>query len=590
MRNRLLLGVLAMALLVSCKSSSPAPDAASSPTSATPPAAATSPAAVPPALPPGPPVLPAELVALPDLPSRVARQLRVRLDFDEGLLPPAERAALKKLTEAALLMDELFLRQVDERNPALRLALAADPAQQDALRLFDMMAGPWDRLDGDKPFLGTRAKPKGAAFYPAGMTVEAFQAHLQANPGDKEAFSGYFSVIREEGGRLQAIPYSRYYGATLEKAAGLLEEAAAAASDGRLARYLRARAKAFRTDDYFESDMLWMDLGDGLLEVVIGPYEVYEDGLFGYKAAFESFLAIRDPQDSARLSSLIAAIPALDAKLPLPPPYKAEPRGMESPLSVVVLVFSAGDAKAGVQTLAFNLPNDEKVRQAKGSKKVMMRNVAEAKFNGILMPIARALMVPEQLPDVTFDAFFNHTLLHEIAHGLGPGILTLSDGTKSDVGRELKDLYSAIEETKADILGMWGSHQLVDRGDLPPEFAKQLYAAALAGLFRSMRFGMHEAHGRANLIQFNWLLKHGGIVRGADGRYRVEYGKIRTAVEDLARTLLVIEARGSYVEAKQLIDEYATIPPGLEEAFASLTGIPVDITPDYALLRKYQAW
>ncbi|MBM4320454.1 MAG: peptidase, partial [Deltaproteobacteria bacterium] len=517
----------------SCKPSAEAPGPGQ-PGAATPaaPAAPTAPAA------------PADLTIAADLAAKVARQVPVRIDFDEGLLTAQDRQVLKKLAEAALIMDQLFLLQVDEGNPALRGQLAADPARAEALTLFDMMAGPWDRLDGDKPFVGARPKPPGAAFYPPAMTKEAFQAHLQAHPEEKEAFTGYFSVIREQEGRLKAIPYSVFYKEPLEQAARLLEEAAALAGDERLKRYLTLRAKAFRTDDYVESDMAWMDLGDGKIEVVIGPYEVYEDGLFGYKAAFESFLALRDPADSARLASIMQSIPALEKKLPLPEKYVVAPRGMESPLSVVVLVLSAGDTKAGVQTLAFNLPNDEKVRQAKGSKKVMLRNVAEAKFAQILLPIALQMIVEEQVADITFEAFFNHTLLHETAHGMGPGVLTLPDGSKSEVGRELKDLYSFIEEAKADMLGLWGTHQLVDMGLLPKALEKQAYAATLAGLFRSLRFGIHEAHGKANLIQYNWLLRHGAIERLGDGRYRVDYGRARPVVEELARQLLIVEAEG----------------------------------------------
>ncbi len=526
----------------------------------------------------------------PDIPKLLARQVPVTLTFDQNLVDAKERKLLKKLVQAAQVMDRLFLVQVDESNPALRGWLTKDPSRAEALELFDLMYGPWDRLDHDKPFIGDRPKPKGAAFYPVDMTAEEFRKHLEAHPEDKEAFEGYFTVIRRKGGKLVAIPYGEFYSKDLAEAAKLLREAADLSDDPRLQRFLRARAKAFETNEYRESDMAWMDLGDGKFEVVIGPYEVYEDGLFGYKAAFEAFVCIRDPEDSKRLEAIMATVPELEKRLPLPAKFKVEPRGKDSPLSVVVEVYSAGDTRAGVQTLAFNLPNDEKVRQAKGSKKVMLRNVAHAKFDRILMPIAKRMMVPDQLGDVTFAAFFNHTLLHETAHGMGPGILTLPDGTKTDVNRQLRDLYSTIEEAKADVLGLWGSHQLVDMGKLPKEFARQIYASTLAGFFRSVRFGAHEAHGRANIIQFNWMLRHGGIERTKDGRYRVVYDKIRKVVEDLARELLVIEAEGSYEHARKLIGEYGDMPKDLERELAGLSDIPVDIAPRFDVLEKMKSW
>ncbi len=534
------------------------------------------------------------MVVVPDGDAGVARQPEVSIDFDEAIVPAEHRVALKKIVEAAQIMDALFLRQVDEGNPKLRSQIAAGaatrPELQQALELFDLMYGPWDRLDENHPFVGTRARPKGASFYPTDLTADAVRAHIKANPEQREAFEGYFSIIRRKGDGLEAIPYNQYYQADLERAAGLLLEAAAASPDPRLQRFLRLRAKAFRTNDYYESDMAWMDLGDGLIEVVIGPYEVYEDGLMGAKAAFEAFVCLRDPKASAELATIMAAVPELEKKLPLPAKYKVASRGQESPLSVVVEVFTAGDTRAGVQTLAFNLPNDERVRQAKGSKKVLLRNVAEAKFSKILLPIARQLLAAEQVADVTFGAFFNHTLLHETAHGMGPGILTLPDGTKTDVNRQLRELYSVIEEAKADMLGLWGSHELIDSGTLPKAMERPIYASTLAGFFRSVRFGAHEAHGKANLIQFNWMLRHGGISQDPDGRFRVNYDRIRKVCEDLVRRLLVIEAEGSYAEAKKLIDEYGQMPKALELALAGLKGVPVDIRPRYPITEKMKSW
>ena len=591
------LGVIVMAITASCNPpKAQQPEAAKAPPAKPPAAKATAPGATVKAPAPTPPVTTAgaTLAVLPDVPRRLARQPLVNIDFAEALVPAEHRQTLKKIVLAAQIMDTLFLRQVDETNPTLRAQLvaggAARPELRPALELFDLMYGPWDRLDENRPFIGDRARPKGASFYPTSLTGDALRAHVEAHPEQRAAFESYFTVVREQAGVLTTIPYSKYYQADLERAAVLLEEAAAASPDARLQRFLRQRAKAFRTNDYYESDMAWMDLGDSPIEVVIGPYEVYEDGLMGAKAAFEAFVCLRDPKASAQLATIMKAVPLLEKELPLPAKYTVGARGKESPLSVVVEVFTAGDTRAGVQTLAFNLPNDERVRQAKGSKKVLLRNVAEAKFSKILLPIAQQLLATEQLADVTFDAFFNHTLLHETAHGLGPGILTLPDGTQTDVNRQLRDLYSVIEEAKADMLGLWGSHLLVDQGTLPKSLERPIYASTLAGFFRSVRFGAHEAHGKANLIQFNWMLRHGGISQDPDGRFRVHYDRIRKVCEDLVRALLIIEAEGSYAQAAKLIEEYGKMPASLERALTGLQGVPVDIRPNYPITEKMKTW
>lgn len=536
---------------------------------------------------------------VPNLKERLAAFAPTKIDYADPLVTPELKPVLAKLIAAAKIMDELFFLQAWEKNPAYRAALAQaaaeDPGLADALSYYDVMYGPWDRREHHAPFVGEEKRPPGAGFYPEDMTKEELGNHLKLHPEDKEAFTGYFTVIRRKADRtLEAIPYSRFYQSKLGEAAKLLRDAADLSKDARLQKYLRSRAKAFETNQYRESDRDWMDLGDGAVEVVIGPYEVYEDSLFGYKAAFEAFITLRDPQYSDRLAKIAPHIPFLQASLPMKAEDKKLQRGKQVPISVVVQLFTAGDTRAGVQTLAFNLPNDEEVRKQKGYKLVLLRNVAEAKFEKILLPIARRMMTPEQLPLVTFDAFFTNTLTHESAHGLGPGLITvLEDGkpVQTDVNKALKELYSTIEEAKADIVGLYTAPLLIQKGALPASLAQQVYASYLAGFFRSVRFGATEAHGRANLISFNYLRERGGITFDASTRlYRVDFGKIAGAVKDLATDLLELEARGDYEKAKAFIARYGIMSPEMAEALTRLTEVPVDIRPEYTVLTKMRSW
>jgi len=530
-----------------------------------------------------------------DIKQRIARFAPTKIDFHDSLVTPELKPVLKKLIAASKIMDELFLIQANPSNPELRAKLAADPALADALTYFDIMAGPWDRREHHAPFVTTQKRFKGAGFYPPDMTKKEFNDHLKKNPGDRAAFTGFFTIIGRKADRsLQAIPYATFYKTKLAKAAKLLREAADLSKDPRLQKYLRSRAAAFKSNDYRQSDMDWMDLGDGAIEIVIGPYEVYEDSLFGYKAAFTSFLNLRDKTYSERLQKIAPHMKFLQASLPMKAADKKHGRGGKVPIVVVEELFTAGDTKAGVQTLAFNLPNDEVVRKKKGFKLVLLKNVAEAKFKMILLPIANVMMMKDQIAHVTFDGFFTNTLMHESAHGLGPGMITVQHGSKTvktNVNKALKELYSTIEEAKADIVGLFCSHLLIDKGVLSARLEKQAYASYLAGFFRSVRFGASEAHGRANMISFNYLLEKGGIVFLKDtGKYRVDFAKVRGAVKALATDLLEIEARGDYEKAKAFIDKYGKMSPQMKAALARLTAIPVDIRPEYTVLQKMKSW
>lgn len=528
-----------------------------------------------------------------DIEKRLAQFVPTKIGISEDKIPEELKPLIKKLIEASQIIDEIYLLQVSEKNIELKEILQSSPDYKLALDYFNIMYGPWDRINHNEPFIGDIKKPLGASFYPEDMTKEEFSNFIKKNPEKKEIFESYFTVIRRgKDGELIAIPYSEYYKERLERAASILEEAASLTQISSLKNYLTLRAKAFRTNDYFESDIAWMELGDSPIEVVIGPYEVYEDMLMGLKASFEAFVCLRLKEDSEKLKVLESYIKELEDNIPLSKEIKArsEPKGMESPISVVVELFTAGDTRAGVQTVAFNLPNDEMVRKEKGSKKVMLKNVIEAKFNGILYPIAQLLLAPEILKELSFEAFFNNILMHEIAHGLGPGIITLEDGTKSDVNKILKEYYPAIEEAKADILGLWASKYLIDRGKLPKRLEKQIYVAFLAGFFRSVRFGAKEAHGKANLIQFNYLKENKAIVEIQDGRFDIDFSKVSQAVESLAKLLLEIEGKGDYNGAKTLLEKYGEIDESLRKAIEKIKEVPIDIKPEYTIVEMIKNW
>lgn len=531
-----------------------------------------------------------------DLKEKLAQFAPTKIDFDENLLGESERKVVKKLIEAADVMDHLFLIQVDSENPRIREALNADPALKYEAAYFDIMYGIWDRTDNYRPFYTDRERPPGVGYYPVDLTKEEFNNHIKANPGDEEAFKSYFTVIRrtEDSKGLKAVPYSEYYKEHLDKAAELLREAASLTKDKRLARYLNLRAEAFSSNNYRESDMAWMDLGDGILEVVVGPYEVYEDRLFGYKAAFQAFICVRDPVYSKRLQQIAKYRDDLERALPIPDEHKNFKRGDTMPINVVEEIYASGDTRAGVQTLAFVLPNDEVVRQKKGYKIVMLKNIAEAKFNQILLPIAERLLEEDVMEKVSFDAFFTNTLMHEAAHGQGPGTITVErDGKKVEttVNNELKDIYSVIEEAKADMAGLYLTEVMIEKGVLPKELSRSVFASYLAGFFRSVRFGVSGSHGQANLIAFNFIREKGAITYDEETKkFGLDFDNIRDAVRELTTAVLMLQAEGDYEGAKKFVEKYSEMAPEMKEALGRLGGIPVDIKPEFTVLEKMKSW
>jgi len=517
--------------------------------------------------------------------SQLAKFVPVTISYDKTVLSEQDRQVVEKLVQAAKLIDQIFLHQVYSQNDAIKKTLLKSNQPDDRIYLdyFNIMYGPFDRLDENRPFLVANPKPAGANFYPEDLTKQELVQWMTDHPSDRADFESNFTVIRRKGNNLVAIPYSVAYEEQLKPAAQLLRQAAALSENESLKKFLNSRADAFLSNDYFQSDMDWMDL-DSPIEVVIGPYEVYEDQLMGYKAAFEAFITVADPVESAKLATVANYLDAMERNLPYDDKYKNFERGSSSPIKVVQEIYTAGDARAGVQTLAFNLPNDERVRQAKGSKKVLLKNVQHAKFDKILKPIVAKVLAPEQLPQVSFDAYFNHILLHEVSHGLGPGILTLPGGEKTTVNKMLKETYSTIEEAKADVCGNYNVQFLIDQGVLPRELESSLYVTYLGGMFRSVRFGIQEAHGRANMIQFNYLMARDAFQFDDTSQlFRVNQAKVKTAIRELAHLLLTIEAEGNYDAAKNLIKNYGVMTETMRAALDKLGDIPVDIKPVFAI-------
>jgi hypothetical protein len=531
---------------------------------------------------------------------KIAKFVPVEIKYDETLLSDREKIVLEKLYRASKIIDELFLEQVYIENDKIKSDLISDLSNKSLLtknpelktelehklELFNIMFGPFDRLEDNKPFIGKNTKPLGANFYPVDMSKEEFEKWIKDNPKDEKAFTSEFTIIRRDNDKLVAIPYSEYFKDKLTAASNLLKEAAEYSDNQSLKKYLLSRAGAFLSNDYYQSDMDWMDLKDHNIEVVIGPYEVYEDEMFNYKASFESFVTIKDPVESKKLEVFAKYLNDIEKNLPLDDKHKNYTRGSESPIVVANEVFTAGDTKAGVQTLAFNLPNDERVRQAKGSKKVMLKNVHEAKFEKLLKPIAEIVLDSDQLKEVTFDAFFNHTLMHEMSHGVGPGFIKVN-GKDTEVKKELKETYSTMEECKADILGMYNNMLMIEKGVYPKESENQILVTFLAGAFRTMRFGIGEAHGGGNAIIYNYLLEKGGYVYDEGSqKVKVDFVKIYPALKELCNLVLTIQAEGNYQGAKDLISKYAVNSPTIETLRKKLDTLPVDIMPVFEIEEK----
>jgi hypothetical protein len=529
---------------------------------------------------------------LSQLKTMAARFAPVELGADVSSLPANEREALVRMIEAAKIFDTLFLRQVWAGNETLLLDLVRDRSDlgQARLHYFLVNKGPWSRLDHFEPFIaGVPKKLEQANFYPAAAGKSDVEAWMKSLPdGERDKAIGFFTTIRRgTDGKLMAVPYSQEYQGELAQAAALLREAASLTQQPTLKSFLEKRAEAFITNDYYASDVAWMEL-DASVEPTIGPYETYEDEWFGYKAAFEAFITLRDDVETNKLTRFAGELQDIENNLPIDPKFRNPKLGAMAPIRVVNTIFSSGDANRGVQTAAFNLPNDERVIKEKGSKRVMLKNNQEAKFKMVLMPISKVALPAKEQGQVAFDAFFTHILMHELMHGLGPHNITVGERATT-VRQEFKDTYSAMEEAKADISGLFALQFLVDRGKLEKQYEQTMYTTFLASCFRSIRFGVNEAHGRGIAIQLNYFLDHGGVRVNADGTFSVDPAKIKQNVSDLTRDIMTMQAGGDYKAAQEMIKNLGVVRPEVQRVLDRLKDVPVDIEPRFTTAEKLLA-
>jgi hypothetical protein len=510
----------------------------------------------------------------PSVGDRLDKYTTVRLTADLSTLSAKERQMIPLLIDAAREQDGVYWHQAYGSRDSL-LARVTDPEMR---RFVEINYGPWDRLAGDEPFVpGVGAKPEGANYYPTDMTKEEFEQALAAGGARADSLRSLYTLVRRDAsGRLVAVPFHQQYAEAHRRTAEKLRAAAALAEDAGLRRYLETRAAALMNDQYQASDLAWMDMKDNTIDVIVGPIETYEDQLFGYKTAHEAYVLVKDQAWSQRLSRLAQFLPALQRGLPVDARYKQETPGSDSDLNAYDVIFYAGQANAGSKTIAINLPNDEEVQLQKGTRRLQLKNAMRAKFDQILIPIARELVVADQQPNITFDAFFGNVMFHEVAHGLGVKNTVNGGGT---VREALKERASALEEGKADILGLYMVQQLNRQGELPGEDIRNNYVTFLASLFRSIRFGASSAHGRANVATFNYLAEQGAFARGADGKYRVDFPRMEAAMNSLAGDILVMQGNGDYAGVGEFQEKYGSIGAQLQADLDRLAtrGIPVDI-------------
>jgi hypothetical protein len=537
-----------------------------------------------------------EIPNLAELEKMQARYAPTELKVDTTHLSGRDKKALVKLIEAARVLDPLFMQQLWDGNLDLysRLKKDATPLGRARLKYFWQNKGPWSDLDGHTAFVPgvPDRKPLGANFYPTDMTKEEFERWSESlSKEDKDKATGFYSVIRRDASKkLTIVPYSKEYKDDLTKAAGLLRQAATLTDNATLKNFLTARADSFLSDDYYRSDVAWMDL-DAPLDITIGPYETYNDELLGYKAAFEAYVNLRDDKETQKLGVFSQHLQEIENNLPEDPKFRNPKLGALSPIRVVNEVFAGGDGQHGIMTAAYNLPNDDRVVAEKGSKRVMLRNVQEAKFNKVLLPIAARVLSAADQKDVSFDWFFTHILAHELTHGLGPHQIKIGDRA-TNPRLELKELFSAIEEAKADVTGLFALQYMIDHADAmkleqvldvkdKAAAERKLYNTYLASSFRTLRFGIHEAHGKGMAIQMNWFLDQGGFVVKPDGTFAVDMSKIKDAVASLDREFLTLEATGDYAGAKKLLTEMANLRPPVQKAIDGLASLPTDIEPRF---------
>ncbi len=516
----------------------------------------------------------------PDLADRLAKYRRVTMPFRMDGLSAREVSLVRKLVEASQHLENIYWRQSDPESLKLYLSLDGKTSQADmALRRFVMINGSrFDLIDHNKPFVGTELMPPGRALYPKDATREEIEAYAKAHPERRAALYSPYTVVVRRGKDLDAVPYHVHYQPFVGQAAASLRQAADSSDDAAFARFLRLRADALLNDDYYASDIAWIDLKNPKFDVIFGPYETYLDELLGIKTAYGAAVMIRNDAESQKLAVFQKYVADLQDSLPLAPDDRPSVRGHASPMEVMDAPFRGGDLRHGYQAVAVNLPNDPRIHQEKGTKKIFFKNFMDARVNEIILPLAKILMAPDQAALASSEGYLAGTLMHEIAHGLGPRVVRT---VNRDIREAIGPIFSALEEAKADVVGMVGLRWLIDRGAMPKDRLPEYYASYLAGMFRTIRFGTAEAHGQAELMEFNYLSERGAITR-VSNRYRVESSKMPEALDALAKELLEIEATGDRGRAERWFDTYREMPPELSAALKQATSVPVDVDPVFS--------
>jgi hypothetical protein len=517
------------------------------------------------------------LTIAPDLDRRLAKWKPVDMPYDSSGLDARQKQVVQKLVDASRYMEAIYWQQGDPE--ALEIAKTTKNA---ALRRFLIInGGRWDLIDDNKPFLGTEPMPPGRNLYPKGLTRAEIEDYVQKHPAEKDAIYSPYTVIRRDGDRLKAIPYNVEYKQWLEPASRLLREAAAASEDKAFSNFLRLRADALLSDDYYPSDLAWVDLVNPKIDTIFAPYETYLDDVLGVKTSFSSAVLIRNEAESRNLELYQKYVPEIQDALPLDPADRPSKRGQPSPMEVVDAPFRTGDLRHGYQAVADNLPNDPRIHKAKGTKKIFFKNFMDARVNYVILPLARYMMPAAQASKASAAGYMASTVMHEICHGLGPAYARVN-GKQVDIREALGPVYSGLEEAKADVTGMFGLQWLMDHGALPKDRAEEYYASYLAGIFRTVRYGLAEAHGRAEMMEFNYLVEQKAVMNN-DGKYVVDYNRIPAALAQLTKELLTIEATGDRARAENWLKRYDEMPASLAGALESAKGVPVDVDPKFAM-------
>jgi hypothetical protein len=530
-----------------------------------------------------------DMYVVPDLAERLAKWKPVEMPFHSEGLTARERQEVEKLVEACRYLEDIYWRQSDPEGLTLYQELAGSQTPRDLkLRRFLFInGGRFDLLDNFKPFVGHEPMPPGRGFYSQGLTREQIEQYVKEHPEQKNDIFSPYTVVRQNGEQLHAIKYSVAYRSFLEPAAKALREAAALSNDKDFAKFLRMRADALLSDDYYPSDLAWLDLKDPKIDVIFAPYETYMDGLLGVKASYGPAVLVRNEAESKKLDVFQQYVPDLQEALPLAPEDKPSKKGLQTPMEVVDSPYRAGDLRHGYQAVADNLPNDPRVHEAKGSKKIFFKNFMDARVTYIVLPLAKRLMTPSQAPKATAEGYFLGTLAHEISHGLGPAFSRQND-KHVDTRESIGPLYSGLEESKADIVGLFCVKWMVDNGKLPKQRLEEAYAAHIADLFRAVRFGVGEGHGRGEMMEFNFFVEQGAVRRDASGKYALDFDKMPTAVSALAKELLEIEATGDAARAEAWFKKYGDMPAQLSQDLAKTRDIPVDLDPKFSFKDKVE--